>query len=53
MYILHCEQGSTHTILHTVINPEDLMDEEEVIQTQPTADYQSIDSDDKQPITLS
>ena len=34
------------------IDPEDLLDEEEVIQTQPSADYHSIDSD-KQPIPLS
>ena len=35
------------------IRPEDLMDNEtEVIHTQPTADYQAIDSD-KEPIVLS
>jgi DnaJ family protein C protein 5 len=37
------------------VDPEDLLldgDEEEIIQTQPTADYHSIESD-KQPIPLS
>lgn len=33
------------------IPPEDFIDEEEVIQTQPTTDYQAID-DEKQPIAL-
>ena len=34
------------------IDPEDLIDEHEVIQTQPVADYQAIDND-KQSIPTS
>lgn len=38
------------------IRPEDLIDDRDehiVIDTQPTADYQAIESDDKQPIPVS
>ena len=35
------------------INPEDLIDEQEVIQTQPATDYHAIDDGDKQPIASS